>query len=153
MPATNRRNFVAGATAAAATAPFLGREAEAAPSDIGQWSSVLWWPCVAIHMIQLGDNILTIQDDDAVFPARGANFSKAFVVHIGEGDEPRPPAIYIPNKTTNLFCAGHSIMPGNTPQVMILGGHEGQQYLGSTDVTIFEYGGASYTGRPCATRR
>ena len=84
MPATNRRNFVAGATAAAATAPFLGREAEAAPSDIGQWSSVLWWPCVAIHMIQLGDNILTIQDDDAVFPARGANFSKAFVVHIGE---------------------------------------------------------------------
>jgi hypothetical protein len=23
---------------------------------------------------------------------------------------------------------------------MILGGHEGQQYLGSTDVTIFEYG-------------
>ncbi len=57
-----------------------------------------------------------------------------------EGDEPRPPAIYIPNKTTNLFCAGHSIMPGNTPRVMILGGHEGQQYLGSTDVTIFEYG-------------
>ena len=49
-----------------------------------------------------------------MFPARGANFSKAFVVHIAEGDEPRPPAIYIPNKTTNLFCAGHSIMPGKT---------------------------------------
>ena len=57
-----------------------------------------------------------------------------------EGDEPRPPAIYIPNKNTNLFCAGHSIMPGNDASGHDAGRPRGPQYLGSTDVTIFEYG-------------
>jgi hypothetical protein len=137
---SDRRGFVLGAATAAATMPLLGREAEAAPSEIGQWSPVYPWPCVAIHMIQLDTRILTFADDDAVFPARNADFSKAFIVNIPIGGAPQGPPVYLPNKVTNLFCAGHSHLPGPVPKVLLMGGHEGKQYLGSADVTLFEYG-------------
>lgn len=136
----DRRGFVFGAATAAAAIPLFGREAEANPAQIGQWSPVYPWPCVAIHMIQLDTRILTFADDDAVFPARNADFSKAFVVNIPLNGQPQDPPVYIPNRVTNLFCSGHSHLPGPTPRVLLLGGHEGKQYLGSADVTIFEYG-------------
>jgi hypothetical protein len=137
--AGGRREFVLGASAAAATLPLFGREAEASPAVIGQWSAVYPWPCVAIHMIQLDTRILTFADDDAVFPARKANFSKAFVVNIPIGGLPQDPPVYIPNNLTNLFCAGHSHMPGPRSRVMLLGGHEGKQYYGSADLNVFDY--------------
>ena len=149
---SDRRGFVLGAATAAATMPLLGREAEAAPSEIGQWSPVYPWPCVAIHMIQLDTRILTFADDDAVFPARNADFSKAFIVNIPIGGLPQNPPVYLPNNVTNLFCAGHSHLAGTEPRVLILGGHEGEQYFGSADVTLFEYGNGykwnTQTNRP-----
>jgi hypothetical protein len=80
--------------------------------------------------------VLTWADDDAVFPARNADFSKAFVVEIATGGAPATTVAAVPNRVTNLFCAGHSHLPDG--RVLVLGGHEGAQYLGSADVTIFE---------------
>lgn len=137
--AGDRRGFVIGAAATAAAMPLFGREAEASPAETGQWSPVYAWPCVAIHMIQLDTRILTFADDDAVFPARGADFSKAFVVNVPINGAPQDPPVYIPNNATNLFCAGHSHIPGPRSRVLLLGGHEGKQYFGSADVTTFDY--------------
>ncbi|MGE3742846.1 MAG: hypothetical protein AB7I59_25445, partial [Geminicoccaceae bacterium] len=137
--AGDRRGFVFGAAAAAAAVPLFGREAEASPAEIGEWSPVYAWPCVAIHMIQLDTRILTFADDDAVFPARNADFSKTFVVNIPINGLPQDPPVYLPNNATNLFCAGHSHIPGPRSRVLLLGGHEGKQYYGSSDVTTFDY--------------
>jgi hypothetical protein len=137
MAAGSRRDFISGAAAAAVSLPFLNRGAQAGPAEVGEWSPVYEWPCVAIHSVMLPNGrVLTWADDDAVFPARNADFSKAFVVEIATSGAPATTVAAVPNRVTNLFCAGHSHLPDG--RVLVLGGHEGAQYLGSADVTIFE---------------
>lgn len=138
-----RRGFVRGAAATAATAavgaPFVGSTAAAPLSEVGRWSTVYPWPCVAIHLALLPNGkILTWADDDGVYPPnRLADFSKAFVVTIPTNDRPAAPAVQINNNLTNLFCSGHAFLPDG--RLLVVGGHEGRQYYGSADVTIFEH--------------
>jgi hypothetical protein len=147
-----RRGFVAGAAATvAAAAAFPVPRSDAAPpaSVVGAWSGVYSWPCVAIHLHLLPNGkILTWADDDGRFPPdRLADFSKAFVVSIPDNDRPYPPFTEIDNHLTNLFCSGHAYLPDG--RLLVVGGHEGQQFYGSADVTIFNYqGGYSWQRLP-----
>lgn len=142
-----RRGFVqtaAGAAmGAAVVAPFIRSARADEPSIVGQWSPVHELPCVAIHLNLLPDGkLLMWADDDGVFPPnRLADFSKAYVVAMLDSGEPSTTPLYIPNYVTNLFCAGHAFLPDG--RLLVVGGHEGAQYFGSADVTIFDP--ASYT--------
>jgi hypothetical protein len=146
MPAGSRRGFVKAAAGTALCtalgAPYIRRSIAAEPSIVGQWSPVFGWPCVAIHNHVLRDGkILTWADDDAAFPDRLANFSKAFVVSVPADDMPPTTVTEVDNQVTNLFCSGHTFLADG--RLLVVGGHEGQQYYGSTDVTIFDP--ATYT--------
>ena len=136
----NRRGFLTGAAATAASvlAAPSGMRANAAPaSQVGQWSPVYNWPCVAIHLHLLPNGkILTWADDDATFPTRAADFSKAFVVSIPNNKAPATTVTEVDNQVTNLFCAGHAFLPDG--RLLVVGGHEGAQYVGSADTTIFD---------------
>lgn len=130
------RRHLLGSTIATVLGAIAPTVAEAAPNATGQWSAVHAWPDVAIHMTLLADGtILTWADDDAVYPAREAGHSKTYRVHIPTGEGPLT-TWYYPNTVTNLFCAGQTPMANG--DVFVIGGHNGQQYFGVTEVSIFE---------------
>jgi hypothetical protein len=109
-------------------------------ANLGQWSPVYPWPCVAIHMHLLPDGkVLSWADDDTA--SRDAGFTKTYVVDVPT-DGPPGASIYVPNTTTNLFCAGHTFLPDG--RLITTGGHNGMDMYGATDVVIFEYQNAQY---------
>ena len=108
--------------------------------NLGQWSPVYPWPCVAIHMHLLPDGkVLSWADDDTA--SRDAGFTKTYVVDVPT-DGPPGASIFVPNTTTNLFCAGHTFLPDG--RLITTGGHNGMDMYGATDVVIFEYQNAQY---------
>jgi Domain of unknown function (DUF1929) len=125
----------------------LPRSTQAAPKPpkvgTGQWSSVYPWPDVAIHLNYLPSGwVLSFSDDDHHDESRGADFSKAFMMDIPIGGAPSTEVQYIPNTTTNLFCAGHAFLPDG--RLLVVGGHEGGDDIGSSDVNIFDRAGSHY---------
>jgi galactose oxidase len=134
---------VAGATL---TVPLLGRPVAADdPSAVGQWSPVYPWPNVAIHLhllpksTDLNARLLTYADDDVPgLKSRNAGFSKTFVIDIPAGSDPATTWTYVPNNVTNLFCSGHTFLPDGT--LLVTGGHIDDNYYGSADINIFDYG-------------
>jgi hypothetical protein len=141
LTADSRRDFLQGIAAAVAGAALSSstlRSAEALPIEVGQWSQKYGWPCVAIHLHFLRNGkILSWQDDDVPgLVDRNADFSKAFVSSIPPNGAPSGTHVYVPNNLTNLFCSGHTFLPDG--RLLALGGHEGANYYGSTDVNIFE---------------
>ena len=131
----NRRRLL-GSTGALALSAILPAPAEAAPNVTGEWSAVHKWPDVAIHLSLLRDgNIFSWADDDAVYPDRNAGSSKTFKVSIPTGEPPLSTWSY-PNTVTNLFCAGHTLLSNG--DVFVIGGHNGEQYFGVTEVSIFQ---------------
>ncbi len=141
IAAGSRRSFVKLAAGTAFSSgigrPFIRRAAAADPAVAGAWSPVHDWPCVAIHLHLLPDgNILTWADDDNTLPDRLADFSKAFVVSIPTDGPPATTVTEVDNQVTNLFCAGHAFLPDG--RLLVVGGHEGAQYVGSADTTIFD---------------
>jgi len=83
--------------------------------------------------------VLSWADDDTT--AREAGFTKTYLVDIPT-DSPPGVSIYLPNTTTNLFCSGHTFLPDG--RLITLGGHDGQDLYGATDVVIFEDRNAQY---------
>src|SRR5262245_12258317 len=82
------------------------------PGVIGQWSSEISLPIVAIHMHLLPNGkVLIFQDDDHPdYPtnvnARFAGSTVAYVWDVGSG------ALTQVNHTTrNIFCSGHAYLP------------------------------------------
>lgn len=141
MITINRRSFVKAAVGTTLGAgigmPFIRTSTATDPSITGAWSGVYTWPCVAIHLHLLPDgNILTWADDDSVMPDRLADFSKAFVVSIPTDVQPSTTFTEVDNRVTNLFCAGHTFLPDG--RLLVVGGPEGAQYVGSADTTIFD---------------
>jgi Domain of unknown function (DUF1929) len=113
----------------------VGRAA-AAPEDVGQWSSVYDWPAVAIHLHLLHDGRILSWADDNIDPDyRGADFTETFVSVIPSGGAPSRHT-QINNTKTNMFCAGHAFLPNG--RLLVVGGHEGAQYYGAADLTIFD---------------
>ena len=52
--------------------------------------------------------------------------------------QPPGAVVYLPNRTTDLFCSAHSFLPDG--RLIVLGGHEGKDGYGSTDVNVMSYG-------------
>ncbi len=110
--------------------------AEAAPADVGSLSKIYPWPCVAIHTTLLPNGkVLCWADDDSEYPIQKADFTKTFIVTIASGGGPLT-NVYVPNNFTDMFCAGHALLPDG--RLIVLGGHEGTVFYGSTDVNLFE---------------
>ena len=108
--------------------------------NLGQWSSVYDWPCVAIHMHLMPDGkVLSWADDDT--STRDPGFTKTYVVEVPT-DSPPGATIFVPNTTTNLFCAGHTFLPDG--RLITTGGHNGIDMYGATDVVIFENRNSQY---------
>jgi hypothetical protein len=98
---------------------------------------------VAIHLFLLPDGkILTWADDDhedfATKGTRLAGKTRSFVVTIPPNASPQLATWdEIPNTRTNLFCAGHAYLPDG--RLLIIGGHDGKNYDGSANTTIFDW--------------
>ncbi len=119
-----------------------GDVALAQATTIGQWSQVYQWPDVAIHLHLLPTGkILSFSDDDdptyATSGTRKADFSKTYIVDIPDMQPPGT-VVYLPNRTTDLFCSAHSFLPDG--RLLVMGGHEGRDGFGSTDVNLLSYG-------------
>lgn len=126
----------------------LGAEKKSKPVSIsvnadsrtstGEWSPIIPWPDVAIHLHLLPNgHVLTWADDDHdLYPEiRGPNRTKAYVVT--NADAGALTAVSIPNESTNLFCSGHAYLADG--RILAMGGHEGVDGDGSIDTNIFDY--------------
>jgi hypothetical protein len=108
---------------------------------MGEWSEIYPWPDVGIHLHYLPTRkILSFSDDDdasyTTTGARRADFTKTYIVDMPDMGQPGT-VTYLPNKTTNLFCSGHSFLPDG--RLIVLGGHNGKDAYGSTDVNVLRY--------------
>ena len=100
------------------------------------------WPDVAIHLHLLPSSThekarLFSYSDDGVpgLKDRNAGFSKSYIVEIPPNGVPRPPWLYVPNNSTNLFCSGHTLLPDG--RLLAMGGHVDLQFLGAGDINFF----------------
>jgi hypothetical protein len=114
----------------------------------GRWSSVYPWPDVAIHLGVLPTGtVFSFSDDNhedfETSGTRQADFTKSFFVDIPPDGAPGA-VQYVPNSTTNMFCSAHTFLPDG--RLIVMGGHEGRDSVGSTDTNILEYG-TQYTWR------
>jgi hypothetical protein len=80
----------------------------AAPADVGQWSPVLSWPLVAIHMVLLPTGKVLVLDD---YTTVGADVF----------DPATNTLTQVPFDIANLFCSGHALLPDG--RVIVAGGH------------------------------
>jgi hypothetical protein len=133
----------------------LSHSAHAAPADSGAWSPVYQLPVVPIHAHVLSDgNVLFWQDDDVSLSQPSTNYSKAYVVSIPAGSAPGAPTYY-PNSQTNLFCAGHAMLPDG--RLLAIGGQEKDYYIGVSTATFFHTAGGyrweTLTNSPMRDRR
>lgn len=112
-------------------------------ASIGEWSPPALWPDVAIHLHLLPDGkILSYSDDDHVDyetkRTRLGGKTRAFVVTVPADANPSLATWYeAPNTRTNLFCSGHAYLPDG--RLLIMGGHDGKDYDGSANTTIFDW--------------
>ncbi len=136
MIAVDRRGFLAGAATLALIAPEGIRPAIAESGGIpqGAWSQICAWPCVAIHQILLPNNkILTWNYEGG---GNNVGASSAYVVDVPAYQDPSTTWLEVPNTTTNLFCSGHAFLPDG--RLLVAGGHNGDPYVGTADVNIFD---------------
>jgi hypothetical protein len=91
-------------------------------SAVGQWSPVVDWPAVAVHLHVLPDRRVMMWDTSA----------NARVVDPDTGNS----TLYA-NPTTNLFCSGHSFLPDG--RLLVTGGHRSFIGDGVPDTNIFDY--------------
>ena len=89
----------------------------------GQWSEVLNWPLVAIHMMLMPDGKVLVMDDHT-------DGSGAVVF------DPATLAVTpVPFTAANLFCAGHGVFTDG--RIFVVGGHVGA-HVGINNATIFD---------------
>jgi TM2 domain-containing membrane protein YozV len=120
---TARARDVAGnATLSAAVPVTVANNTSTDPAVVGQWSAVLDWPLVAIHMNLLPDGKVLVWDDHT----DGTG--------VGVFDPATLTVTTAPFTAANLFCAGHSLLPDG--RVFVAGGHI-DPHIGITAATIF----------------
>jgi hypothetical protein len=100
------------------------------PNPLGQWSEVLPWPIVAVHMTLLPTGDVLAWD--------GGDFGRdAYLWHPASGT-------FFPVRSgaSNLFCAGHAVLPDG--RLIAAGGHTAA-YVGITDVNVFDPANATWS--------
>ena len=103
---------------------------------IGSWSAPFSWPHVAAHMTVLPDGkVITWMSDDMDHTHQTANVSVW---------NPAAPGTFVqvPNRETDVFCAGHSFLPNG--DLMVAGGHVTVD-VGVSDANIFNWQSASWS--------
>src|SRR5262249_55303596 len=118
------------------------------PASVGRWDRVSDWnTVVAVHSILLPTGrVLYWPRFNATgfgIPTTGNDGSKTPQAWLWDPSKPiGAPDRYVnvPNPNTNLFCAGHSLLPDG--RVMVIGGHDknagGNGDLGVVDVNVFD---------------
>jgi hypothetical protein len=104
------------------------------PPPNGQWSAVLSWPLVAVHMTLLPTGKILAWDDhtdnvgaDVFDPATNTLTAVPFFI-------------------ANLFCAGHALLPDG--RVFVAGGHTGTTHVGIPNSTFFDPSTQSWSSGP-----
>jgi chitodextrinase len=106
---------------------------------VGQWSQVMNWPLVAVHMSLLPSGQLLVWDGFDAGP-RSARL----------WDPITNTFTAVPN-VPNIFCAGHALMPDG--RLLVAGGHLGTA-IGIRDTEIFDPATRAWTsGSPMAFAR
>jgi len=116
---------------------------------IGQWSSVITLPIVAIHMHLLPNGkVFLFQDDDKPNERKGGS-TKAYIWDVNTDVRTS-----VENTTKNVFCSGHAFLPDG--RLLIAGGHtdQGDNY-GLADAFIFDSANNTWiqTNHPMALGR
>ena len=116
---------------------------QAGPEVVGQWSSVITLPIVAIHMHMLPNGKVLIWQDDnnANYNTNGtrlAGYTVAYVWDVGAGTTTQ-----VDNTSVNEFCSGHAFLPDG--RLLIAGGHAGTDGDGINDAFIFNYSNNTWT--------
>src|SRR5882724_3575648 len=104
------------------------------PPPNGQWSAVLSWPLVAVHMTLLPTGRVLAWDDhtdnvgaDVFDPATNTLTAVPFFI-------------------ANLFCSGHALLPDG--RVFVAGGHTGTTHVGIPNSTFFDPSTQSWSSGP-----
>ena len=116
---------------------------QSGPEVVGQWSSVISVPIVAIHTHMLPNGKVLIWQDDNhpnynTNQTRLAGSTVAYVWDVGAGTFTQ-----VDNTTVNEFCSGHAFLPDG--RLLIAGGHAGTDGDGITDAFIFNSSNNSWT--------
>lgn len=115
--------------------------AQSGPEVVGQWSSVITLPIVAIHMHMLpSGKVLIWQDDNNVNypPTRQGGSTVAYVWDVGAGTTT---SVTLSGK--NLFCSSHAFLPDG--RLLVAGGHDTTDGDGIPDTFIFDSSNNSWT--------
>jgi chitodextrinase len=110
---------------------------QSGPEVVGQWSSVITLPIVAIHMHMLPNGKVLIWQDDDRSPRVGG-LTVAYVWDVGAGTTTQ-----INNTTKNVFCSGHAFLPDG--RLLVAGGHDTQDGDGIPDAFIFNSSNNTWT--------
>ncbi|HXQ71603.1 MAG TPA: galactose oxidase-like domain-containing protein [Pyrinomonadaceae bacterium] len=116
---------------------------QSGPETVGQWSSVITLPIVAIHMHMLpSGKVLIWQDDNhANYNTNGTRLggsTVAYIWDVGAGTTTQ-----VNNTSVNVFCSGHAFLPDG--RLLIAGGHAGSDGDGITDAFIFNGSNNTWT--------
>src|ERR1043165_10168836 len=116
---------------------------QSGPEVVGQWSSVITLPIVAIHMHMLpSGKVLIWQDDNnANYNTNGTRLggsTVAYIWDVGAGTTTQ-----VNNTSVNEFCSGHAFLPDR--RLLIAGGHAGTDGDGINDAFIFNSSNNSWT--------
>ncbi|HYR50287.1 MAG TPA: galactose oxidase-like domain-containing protein, partial [Candidatus Eisenbacteria bacterium] len=118
--------YRARATNAAGDSPYSNTASAAtpAPPPTGQWSAVLSWPLVAVHMTMLPNGKVLAWDDH--LDNQGADVFDPATNSLNA----------VPFFTADLFCSGHSLLSDG--RVFDAGGHSGTAHVGIANATAFD---------------
>jgi len=116
---------------------------QSGPEVVGQWSSVITLPIVAIHMHMLPNGKVLIWQDDN-HPNYNSNATRlagstvAYVWDVGAGTTTQ-----VNNTSVNEFCSAHAFLPDG--RLLVAGGHAGTDGDGITDAFIFNSSNNTWT--------
>ena len=124
---------------------------QSGPEVVGQWSSVITLPIVAIHMHLLPNGKILIWQDDNnpnYPPIRQGGSTLARVWDVSSGT-----FTDVNNTTRDLFCSGHSFLPDG--RLLVAGGHDTMDGDGIPDTFIFNSSNNTWTqtNQPMAVGR
>jgi Domain of unknown function (DUF1929)/Carbohydrate binding module (family 6) len=96
------------------------------PADVGQWGPKFAWPSISIHAVVLPNGKIMSWDSSAKGDGYDANGQPKVTETVTwlwdpETDPTSTHQTSILNTHTNMFCAGHSLLPDG--KLLVVGGH------------------------------
>ncbi len=112
------------------------------PSVVGQWSSVMNWPLVAINQVLLKDGRILMWDGGPTCIG-----SSSATVYNPATNTFTPVPVPDPNNNNDIFCSGQVVLSDG--RVLVVGGHDCSGVnLGTTHLNIFDPTTMTWTRGP-----